>query len=67
MKTIIFFHIKQFAVALLKKKKEKKKGGVLYNCFTISLSVKSLSMTTMVDRCSHTMRQKSSTVLETGA
>ena len=43
-----------------------KMSSVCYTGITAPLSWRSVSMTTMVDRCSHTMRQKSFTVLAIG-
>lgn len=46
--------------------RQKKKSSVCYTGITAPFSWRSVSMTTMVDRCSHTMRQKSFTVLAIG-
>ena len=45
---------------------DNEKSSVCYTGITTPLSRRSVSMTTMVDRCSHTMRQKSFTVLVIG-
>ena len=45
---------------------QQQKSSVFYTGITAPLSRRSVSMTTMVDRCSHTIRQKSLTVLAIG-
>lgn len=79
---LIYFHFKKFATVsyfkvysgwVKKSKKWKitnsystKKSSVCYTVITAPFSWRSVSMTTMVERCSHTMRQKSFTVLVIG-
>ena len=68
---LFFFRVaryKLFQVLLWLRKQviEKEKTSVYYTAITAPLFRRSVSMTTMVDRCSHTMRQKSFTVLAIG-